>query len=296
MSPTIMRTFLATSALALFSLGAAAAAPGTGGTATAVHAADALPQHPWLVPPANLQPNAHFTNLKDGDVIESPFVARFGLAMRGIVPAGKTVGRAGHHHLLVNQSLPMDFKKPLPFNDQYIHFGKGQMEAVLNLKPGKYNLTLLLADEGHIPYFVYSRPVQITVVKQNPGVSTAAVQGRPRVEILGLTDGATVQDAFRVGFHASGLNVSHQAAGVADTGHFRLTMERKGGKPEVISFIGGQTETWVEPPEGDYSLRLDLVNNQSGAVMASSTPVRVRADSYRSNTALMGAGPRPAAR
>jgi len=90
--------------------------------------------------------------------------------------------------------------------------------------------------------------------------------------------------------------VSHQAAGVADTGHFRLTMERKGAKPEVISFTGGQTETWVEPPEGDYSLRLDLVNNQSGAVMASSTPVRVRADAYRLNTAVMGAGPRAASR
>jgi hypothetical protein len=301
MSPTIMRNFLATSALAILSFGAAAAGPATAGAApavanNAVHAADSLPQHPWIVPPANLQPNAHFTNLKDGDVIESPFVARFGLAMRGIVPAGKTVGRAGHHHLLVNQSLPMDFKKPLPFNDQYIHFGKGQMETVLNLKPGKYNLTLLLADQGHIPYFVYSRPVQITVVKQNPGVDVAAVQGRPRVEILSPADGATVQEAFRVNFHASGLNVSHQAAGVADTGHFRLTMERKGAKPEVISFTGGQTETWVEPPEGDYSLRLDLVNNQSGAVMASATPVRVRADAYRLNTAVMGAGPRAASR
>jgi hypothetical protein len=71
----------------------------------------------------------YFTNVKDGDVLEAPFVLRFGLSMRGLVPAGKTAGRAGHHHLLVNQPLPLDFKQPLPFTDQYIHFGKGQMET-----------------------------------------------------------------------------------------------------------------------------------------------------------------------
>ncbi len=260
-------------------------------SALAAHADDALPQHPWIAPPPTLQPNAHFTNLKDGDVVESPFVARFGLSMRGLVPAGKTVGRAGHHHLLVNQALPMDFTKPLPFNDQYIHFGKGQMEAVLNLKPGRYNLSLLLADQGHIPFFVFSRPVQVTVARQNTGVTPAAVQGRPRVEIISPADGATVRDAFRVGFHASGFNVSHKAAAAADTGHFRLTVERKGAKAEVIAFTGGHTETWVEPPPGDYLLRLDLVDNLTGAVKASANPVRVRAESFRLPTAVMGAAP-----
>lgn len=61
----------------------------------------------------------------------------------------------------------------------------------------------------------------------------------------------------------SGLNVSHQAARVADTGHFRLTVERKGAKPEVVNFVGGHTETWLEPPPGDYQLRLALINNIS---------------------------------
>src|SRR6187402_403412 len=69
------------------------------------------------------QPSAYFTNLKDGDVVDSPFLVRFGLSMRGIVPAGKTAGTAGHHHLLVNQGLPLDFQKPLPFTEQYVHFG-----------------------------------------------------------------------------------------------------------------------------------------------------------------------------
>jgi hypothetical protein len=247
--------------------------------------------HPWVAPPATLQPSAHFTNLKDGAVVESPFVARFGLSMRGLVPAGKTAGRAGHHHLLVNRELPMDFKKPLPFTDQYLHFGAGQMEAVLNLKPGKYKLSLLLADQGHIPFFVFSKPIEVTVKSQNPGVAPAAVQGPRRIEILTPANGATVRDAFNVQFHASGLNVSHAAAKVPNTGHFRLTLARKGAaKPEVLSFAAGQTETWLELPAGDYQLTLDLVNNVNRTVMASSPPVAVRSERWNSIAAGMAAG------
>ncbi|MES2633009.1 MAG: DUF4399 domain-containing protein [Pseudomonadota bacterium] len=240
-----------------------------------------LPAHPWVVPPPNLQPAAHFTNLNDGDVVDAPFVVRFGLSMRGLVPAGQTAGRAGHHHLLVNQPLPMDFKKPLPFTDQYIHFGKGQMETVLNLKPGTYTLNLLLADQGHIPFFVYSKPIRVTVRKQNPATTAAAVQGAPGVALLSPADGAVVRDAFRVMFHASGFNVSNQAPKVAGTGHFRLTLERKGANAEVVNFTAGQTETWVEPPPGDYTLRLALINNVDGRVMAEGPASRVRVDSGR---------------
>ena len=53
-----------------------------------------VPQHPWVLPPPNNQPATYFVNLKDGDIKETPFVARFGLSMRGLLPAGKTAGRA----------------------------------------------------------------------------------------------------------------------------------------------------------------------------------------------------------
>ena len=76
--------------------------------ATAAEVSEIL-KHPWVEPPPNRQPEAYFTNLKDGDSRVSPFVLRFGLSMRGIVPAGKSAGRAGHHHLLINQPLPLDF-------------------------------------------------------------------------------------------------------------------------------------------------------------------------------------------
>ena len=230
------------------------------------------PQHPWVLPSPNYEPSAYFVNLKDGDIRETPFVAQFGLSMRGLVPAGKTAGSAGHHHLLINQAMPLDFKKPLPFTDKYIHFGKGQMETVINLPPGSYDLRLVLADQEHIPYFVYSKPLKLVVSKQNKGVDLASVQGSPRIEILGVADRDTVRSPFRLQFHSSGLNISGIGPKVPDTGHFQLVMDRTGQKPETIAFIGAQTETWLNPPAGNYNLRLELVNNMSGDRMAVASP------------------------
>ena len=140
--------------------------------------------HPWVVPPPSRSPEAYFTNVKDGDVLEAPFVLRFGLSMRGLVPAGKTADRAGHHHLLVNQPLPLDFTKPLPFTEKYIHFGKGQMEHVVDLPPGTYTFNLLLADQGHIPYFVTGRPVRLTIARRRATAPGENLTGPQRIEIL----------------------------------------------------------------------------------------------------------------
>lgn len=230
--------------------------------------------HPWVVPPPSRSPEAYFTNLQDGATLEAPFVARFGLSMRGIVPAGQMAGMAGHHHLLINQPLPLDFKKPLPFTDQYIHFGKGQMETVVDLQPGTYTMRLVLADQGHIPYFVYSKPLRFTVSKQNKGVAPASLLGEPRIEFLSPADHATARLPMRVQLHASGFNVSHAGPRLPDTGHFRLTLERPGQKPEIIELDGGQTEVWLNPPKGEYNARLELMNNAaSGNVLARARPI-----------------------
>jgi hypothetical protein len=226
--------------------------------------------HPWAMPPPRQEPEAYFTNAVDGDVREAPFVLRFGLSMRGLVPAGKTADRAGHHHLLVNQPLPLDFKQPLPFTEKYIHFGKGQMEHVVDLPPGTYTFNLLLADQGHIPYFVYGKPVRITIKSRREGVTPAQLQGARRVEILKPTPDETVRGPLRVQFHAIGYNVAHSGAAVDGTGHFRLTLAR-GGKPEVLDFRAGQTEAWINPPKGEYQMKLELVSNIDGTQVLAST-------------------------
>ena len=231
--------------------------------------------HPWIRP-APRGAESYFTNLKDGGVYEAPFVARFGLAMRGLVPAGKSVGKAGHHHLLINQTLPLDLKKPLPFSDKYIHFGKGQMEKLIDLPPGQYEFRLLLADKDHVLYFVFSQPLKFTISKQNKDLAPATVVGAPRVEILSPSNGETTRGAFRVQFHASGYNVSHIDAKAPETGHFRLTIEQAGRKPEIFKFAGGQTETWLQPPDGAYSMQLDFVSNADGkTVLTKSAPTGI---------------------
>jgi len=230
--------------------------------------------HPWVVPPPVREPAAYFTNLQDGAVVESPFLVRFGLSMRGIVPAGRTAGRAGHHHLLVDQALPLDFQKPLPFTERYVHFGKGQMEAVINLQPGTHTLMLLLADQGHLPYFVYSKPVRVTV-KQQTAATAAQLQGPPRAELLAPAEGASLRTPFRVQFHATGYNIAHAAAQAPDTQHFRLVVDRPGARSEVLDFRGGQTEVWLAPPGGEATLRLELVNNANDGVTTAAKPVRV---------------------
>lgn len=243
---------LATLLLALLAGAASAQAPAPAATEKL---------HPWQSPPPRLTAEAYFTNLKDGDRIETPYLLKFGLSGGwGLAPIAQPGrARSGHHHLLVNRELPLNFKEALPFNDQYIHFGKGQMETVLTLEPGTYTLRMLLADQKHLPHFVYSKPATITVTKKNAvDPATIPVKGLS----LGL-EGSVVKTPFRVQFHASALNVAHQAQKIPDTGHFRLTATPAtgSGAPTVLDFPEGQTEVWLAPPAGSYNLRLEMVDN-----------------------------------
>lgn len=229
--------------------------------------------HPWLVPAPRHLKEAYFSNLQDGASVESPFILRFGLTGMGLAPIVKPVAKAGHHHLLVNRELPLDFNKPLPFDERYIHFGKGQMETALNFAPGKYQLRLVLADDKHIPNFVYSKPINITVTQKNEGVDPKTLV-KPGVMLLAPKPGQVVRAPFRLQFHASGFNVSHSDLSEKGTGHFRVRIKPEAGREEVITLSNGHTEAWLEPPAGSYSARLEFMDNTAaGQVLAVSEPV-----------------------
>ncbi len=218
-------------------------------------------RHPWQANAPTVNAEAYFTNLKEGDKIETPYLLKFGLSGGwGLAPISKPArAKSGHHHLLVNHDLPLDFKKALPFTDQYIHFGKGQMEYVLTLAPGTYKLRLLLADKDHLPHFVFNKPVSVTITKKN---STDPKSLQTKALSLMLPSGSPARPPLRVQFHASGLNVAHLAQQEPGTGHFRLSIKPvRGGAPVVLDFPEGQTEAWIQPPVGHYSLELDFLNN-----------------------------------
>lgn len=219
--------------------------------------------HPWQAPPSNISAEAYFTNLQNGASIETPYKATFGLAGGwGLASiASPVAGKSGHHHLLVNRDLPLDFQQALPFNDQYIHFGKGQMETVLTLAPGTYTLRLLLADDKHLPRFVYSKPLKITVTRKNKDVDPKSLI-KKEITLLNMAPGGRQKSPFRLQFQASALNVSHMSQKEKDTGHFRLTLTPQGAsKPAEMDFIQGQTEVWLAPPAGAYTVKLDFVDN-----------------------------------
>ena len=93
----------------------------------------------------------YFINIKDGDVLKSPFLVQFGLTGKGIAPAGIDVPNTGHHHLLINVN-EIDYTLPIPASKQHLHFGLGQTETTLDLIPGEYKLQLVLGDKYHIPH------------------------------------------------------------------------------------------------------------------------------------------------
>ena len=101
----------------------------------------------------------------NGEVIKKRQIrVWFGLRNMGVAPAGIDVANTGHHHLLIDVDLP-PFDEPIPSDEQHLHFGKGQTEAVVKLEPGRHTLQLVLADHLHIPHDppVMSKPMTITV-------------------------------------------------------------------------------------------------------------------------------------
>jgi hypothetical protein len=106
----------------------------------------------------------YFVNLKNGDTVSSPVLIQFGLRGMGVAPAGVEKPGTGHHHLLVDVAS-LDVNAPIPTTDQHRHFGLGQTEVSLEMKPGQHTLQLLLGDQNHIPHHpvVMSERITITV-------------------------------------------------------------------------------------------------------------------------------------
>jgi len=105
-------------------------------------------------------------NLKDGDMVTSPFKVQFGLSGMGIAPVGVQNERTGHHHLVIDTKLSdEELKRPIAADAQHVHFGGGQTETTVTLPPGSHTLQLVLGDWSHIPHNppVMSPVITITV-------------------------------------------------------------------------------------------------------------------------------------
>jgi hypothetical protein len=101
---------------------------------------------------------------KDGAIVSSPVTVKFGIEGMEVAPAGSDTPNSGHHHLIIDTEFD-NTGEAIPADDNHKHFGKGQTETTVELKPGVHSLQLVLGDKNHIPHVppVTSELVNITV-------------------------------------------------------------------------------------------------------------------------------------
>jgi hypothetical protein len=243
-------------------------------------ASPALPQSTPTGGPTPSPPGAkvEFIDLKDGAVIGPKTTIHFGLHGMGVAPAGTKKANSGHHHLLIDTDLP-PLDKPIPNDENHLHFGGGQTEVELSLPPGPHTLQLLLGDADHIPHSppVYSDKIHVTVAESAPAPAPAAQASplpgtrRPsppgaRVYIVSPNNGAYVPTTFTVRFGLEKMGVAPAGVDKANSGHHHLLVDTPLpplDKPipndeNHLHFGAGQTEATLTLPKGRHTLQLLL--------------------------------------
>ncbi|MBL8308952.1 MAG: DUF4399 domain-containing protein [Burkholderiales bacterium] len=227
-----------------------------------------------------------FANIRDGMNVYSPFRVEFAIRGMGVVPAGKPHAAAGHHHILIDTKLPVDVQASMPFNDKYVHFGKGQTFATLNLAPGRRTLRLLFADHEHRPYYIFSREVTVNVIGPR---SSLLSTGSPRVTqarfdescrawfdnvtteptpaatpayFQNVRSGDAVRSPFVLKFGAEGYGVCASDVDAEGTGHFQIEVLRRDRVERKVVLADGQTQYEFDLEPGGYEFRLTLVDRR----------------------------------
>jgi hypothetical protein len=117
----------------------------------------------------------YFVYPREGELIYPKSTIRFGLRNMGVAPAGIAKANTGHHHLIVDaETPPLDV--PIPNDPNHLHFGAGQTEVKVELKPGEHTLQLILADERHIPH---DPPVMSPRIKVTVGYPPKVARAKP---------------------------------------------------------------------------------------------------------------------
>jgi hypothetical protein len=89
-----------------------------------------------------------FTNINDGDTVDSPVTVQWSAESFTIEPAGEVKAGAGHLHIMVNADC-IASGQIVPADDNHLHYGKAQTEATLELTPGEHTLCLQAANGVH---------------------------------------------------------------------------------------------------------------------------------------------------
>jgi len=113
--------------------------------------------------PSALGASVYIISPANGETVSTTVTIKFGLQAMGVAPAGIDKKNTGHHHLLIDAKKLPAFDKPMG-KDGIKHFGGGQTEVVLSLKPGEHTLQLVLGDKAHTPHQPPVVSQKITIV------------------------------------------------------------------------------------------------------------------------------------
>jgi hypothetical protein len=206
----------------------------------------------------------YFIDLKDGMTVPAKLKIYFGLRNMGVAPAGSERENSGHHHLLVDTELP-PLDQPIPNDFNHLHFGAGQTETEITLKPGAHTLQLLMGDKDHIPHTppVMSPLIRVRVV--DPSARKPA-PADARVYFVGLDDGSVLPQKATIHFGLVNMGVAPAGIDRPNTGHHHLLIDTK--LPPLdepipndfnhLHFGAGQTEAIVTLSPGRHTLQLLL--------------------------------------
>ena len=206
----------------------------------------------------------YFIDLKDGMTVPAKLKIYFGLRNMGVAPAGSDRENSGHHHLLIDTELP-PLDQPIPNDFNHLHFGAGQTETEITLKPGAHTLQLLMGDKEHIPHTppVMSPLIRVRVV--DPSARKPA-PADARVYFVGLEDGSVIPPKATIHFGLVNMGVAPAGIDRPNTGHHHLLIDTK--LPPLdepipndfnhLHFGAGQTEATVTLSPGRHTLQLLL--------------------------------------
>ncbi|MFL6796671.1 MAG: DUF4399 domain-containing protein [Xanthobacteraceae bacterium] len=222
--------------------------------------------------PSSPGAEVYFIDLKDGATVPAKLKLYFGLRNMGVAPAGSDRPNSGHHHLLIDTELP-PLNQAIPNDFNHLHFGAGQTEAEITLKPGEHTLQLLMGDKDHIPHTppVMSQRIRVRVEGTPEAV---ALTGGPTPSPPGaavyfndpLKEGAILPPKFKIYFGLRNMGLAPAGVDRQNSGHHHVLIDTD--LPPLdqpipndfnhLHFGNAQSEAEITLKPGEHTLQLLL--------------------------------------